>query len=114
MLLKRGDGETDCDGGLACGHVPAVELGFTSIASMTLKDIPEDLHAQLKQVASANFRSVDQEALARLQRSFDLEAAQNTERDQRWVDEALASGPETPLTRAEMDAVRDQILGRKG
>jgi plasmid stability protein len=77
------------------------------MASMTLKDIPEDLHAQLKQVASANFRSVDQEALARLQRSFDLEAAQNTERDQRWVDEALASGPETPLTRAEMDAVRE-------
>jgi hypothetical protein len=30
------------------------------------------------------------------------------------VDEALASGPETPLTRAEMDAVRDRILGAKG
>jgi plasmid stability protein len=84
------------------------------MASMTLKDIPEDLHAQLKQVASANFRSVDQEALARLQRSFDSEAALNTERDQRWVDEALASGPETPLTRTEMDAVRDQVLRRKG
>jgi plasmid stability protein len=84
------------------------------MASITLKDIPEDLHAQLKQVASANFRSLDQEALARLQQSFDLEAAMNTDRDQRWVDEALASGPETPLTRAEMDAVRDRLLGPKG
>ena len=84
------------------------------MASITLKDIPEDLHAQLKQVASANFRSVDQEALARLQRSFDLEVALDTERDQRWVDEALASGPETPLTREEMDVVRDRILRPKG
>ncbi len=84
------------------------------MASITLKDIPDDLHAQLKQEASANFRSVDKEALARLQQSFDIEAALNTERDQRWVDEALASGPESPLTRAEMDAVRDRILVRKG
>ncbi len=84
------------------------------MASMTLKGIPADLHAQLKQVASANFRTVDQEALARLQQSFDLEVALNAERDQRWVDEALASGPETPLTRAEMDAVRDRVLRRKG
>ncbi len=83
------------------------------MASITLKDIPEDLHAQLKQEASANFRRIDQEALARLQRSFDIEAALNTERDQRWVNEALASGPETPLTRAEMDAVRDRVLRRK-
>jgi hypothetical protein len=32
---------------------------------------------------------------------------------QRWVDEGLASGPATPLTRAEMDAARDRVLGRK-
>lgn len=83
------------------------------MASITLKGIPDDLHAQLKQEASANFRRVDQEALARLQQSFEIEAALNTERDQRWVDEALASGSETPLTRAEMDAVRDRVLRRK-
>ncbi len=51
--------------------------------SITLKDIPEDLHAQLKQEADANFRSLDQEAMARLQQSFEIEAALNTKRDQR-------------------------------
>ena len=79
--------------------------------SIVLKDIPDDLHAQLEQEAAANFRTLDQEALARLQRSFELEM--NTARDQRWIDEALASGPATPLTQSEMDEVRDRVLGRK-
>jgi hypothetical protein len=79
--------------------------------SIVLKDIPDDLHAQLEQEAAANFRTLDQEALARLQRSFEMET--NTVRDQRWIDEALASGPATPLTQAEMDEVRDRVLGRK-
>ena len=78
--------------------------------SIVLKDIPDDLRGQLEQEASANFRTLDQEALARLQRSFDLDL--NTARDQQWVNEALASGPATPLTQAEMDQVRDRILGR--
>jgi plasmid stability protein len=82
------------------------------MATITLKNIPEDLHAQLKQEASANLRSLDQEALWRLQHSFEVESALTSERDQSWVDEALASGPETPLTRAEMDKVRDRVLGR--
>lgn len=38
---------------------------------------------------------MNQEALARLERSFVLEDALATERDQRWVDEALA-GPTRP------------------
>ncbi len=75
-----------------------------------LKDISDDLRAQLEQEAAANFRTLDQEALARLQRSFDLDL--NTSRDQQWIDEALASGPATPLTQAEMDQVRDRVLGR--
>jgi hypothetical protein len=79
--------------------------------SIVLKDIPDDLHAQLEQEAAANFRTLDQEALARLQRSFEMET--NTVRDQRWIDEALASGPATPLTQAEMDEVRGRVLGRK-
>ena len=80
--------------------------------SIILKDIPEDLHAQLKQEADANFRSLTQEAMARLQRSFDIEAASNTRRDQHWIDEALSSGAETPLTREDMDNVRERVLGR--
>jgi plasmid stability protein len=83
------------------------------MANITLKNIPEDLHAQLKLEASANFRSLDQEALARLERSFEIEAALNTKRDQKWVNQALASGPETPLTRAEMDKVRNRVLARR-
>ena len=80
--------------------------------TITLKDIPDDLVSQLRIEASSNSRSVDEEVLVRLQRSFDLVAEWDTERDQRWVDEALASGPETLLTRAEMDAVRDRVLAR--
>jgi hypothetical protein len=81
------------------------------MSDILLKNMPEDLQAQLEQEASANFRTLDQEALARLQRSFDLEAALNTKRDQQWIDEALASGPATPLTRTEMDEIRDRVLG---
>ena len=33
---------------------------------VTLKDLPEDLHGQLKREAEANFRSLDQEVLARV------------------------------------------------
>jgi|KBSMisStandDraft_5_1062788.scaffolds.fasta_scaffold2273360_2 hypothetical protein len=68
-----------------------------SMASITLNDIPEDLHAQLKAEAEANYRSLDQEALARLQRSLDADVA--TRRDQSWVDEAMASGPAEPFSR---------------
>jgi len=36
-----------------------------------------------------------------------------TKRDQKWIDEAIASGPETPLTKKEMDAIRDRVLRDK-
>ena len=81
--------------------------------SITLKALPEDLHGQLKSEAEANFRSLSQEVLARLQRSFEIDAALRTKRDQRLIDEALASGPEEPLTRARMDKIRDKVLRRK-
>lgn len=68
------------------------------MADLILKNIPEDLRAQLESEAAANFRSLTQEALARLERTFEIDAALNTKRDQRWIDEALASGPESPLT----------------
>ena len=79
------------------------------MADLILKDIPEDLRAQLENEAAANFRSLTQEALARLERTFEIDAALNTKRDQRWIDEALASGPESPLTEKEMDAIRDRV-----
>lgn len=82
------------------------------MATITLKDIPEELHAQLKQEAAANLRSLNQEALWRLQHSLEVESAASSKRDQRWVDEALASGPATPLTRTEMDKIRNRVLAR--
>lgn len=83
------------------------------MASITLKDIPDDLHAQLKNAASANFRSLTQETMARLERTFEIDAALTTKRDQRWIDEALASGPESPLTDKDMDAIRDRVLKKR-
>jgi hypothetical protein len=80
------------------------------VASITLKALPPDLHGQLKLEAEANLRSLAQEAVARLQRSFEIDAALKTRSDQRLIDEALASGPEEPLTRAKMDKIRDRAL----
>jgi len=74
------------------------------MASITLKDIPADLHAQLKIEADANFRSLNQEAMARIQRSFDLDERFTTEAVNRLIDEAVKSGPEKPFTRAAFDA----------
>jgi plasmid stability protein len=76
--------------------------------SITLKDIPEDLHAQLRQEAEAHFRSVDQEVLARIQRSFDLDDHLSAERVNRLIAEAMTSGPEGILSREKFDAARDQ------
>ena len=83
------------------------------MASITIKDIPGDLHGQLKREAEANFRSLNQEVLARVERTLEIDAALNTKRDQQWVDEALASGPAKPLTEKDMDAIRNRILKGK-
>ena len=76
------------------------------MASITLKGIPEDIHAQLKREAAANFRSVTQEALARIHRSFDLDERLSAPTVDRLIGEALDSGPEEALTREEFDAAR--------
>ena len=83
------------------------------MASITIKGIPKELHGRLKLEAEANFRSLNQEVLARVERTFQIDEALNAKRDQRWIDDALASGRATPLTEREMDAVRDKALKRK-
>ena len=83
------------------------------MASITLKDIPEDLHAVLKGEAEANFRSLAQEVMARLQMSLDREAA--SRRDQQWVNEALASGPEERFNQDKYEAaVKRGLVRAKG
>ena len=90
-----------------------VTLWLYRMASITLKDIPMELHAQLKNEAAANFRSITQEAMSRIERTFQIDAILNTKRDQKWIDEAIASGPETPLTKKQMDSIRDRVLRGK-
>ena len=82
------------------------------MSDILIKDIPDDLHAQLEQEASANFRTPDQEVLARIEMSFQIQDAFSTRRVQSWIDEALASGPATPLTREEFDAAYQRALKR--
>lgn len=72
------------------------------MANITLKDIPEELHAILQGEADANYRSLTQEIMSRLQRSLDSDRA--TRRDQQWIDESLASGPEEPFSREKLEA----------
>ena len=43
-----------------------------------------------------------------------IDAWSLTKRDQKWINEAIASGPETPLTIKELDGIRDRVLRDKG
>jgi len=76
------------------------------MASITLKRIPEDLHTQLKREAAANFRSLSQEAMARTQRSFDLDDRLSAPTVDRLIQEALDSGPEEAFAREKFEAAR--------
>ena len=80
------------------------------MASITLKDLPDDLHATLKGEADANYRSLAKEIEARLQRTLDQERA--TRRDQAWIDEALASGGEEAFSAVKFKAAVDRGLRR--
>jgi hypothetical protein len=84
------------------------------MASIMLKDIPPELHGQLKQEAEANFRSLTQEALARIELSFQIEEAFSTKRVQGWIDEALASGSEEPLSRGKFNGAYRRAVKRFG
>jgi hypothetical protein len=72
------------------------------MGSITLKRIPKHLHAVLKVEAEANYRSLAQEVMARLERSLDTDSA--TRRDQKWVDEAFESGPEERFSKEKFAA----------
>ena len=70
---------------------------------LPLRNIPLELYSRLQASAAEHFRSLNQEVLARLNRSFDAEDAKMTALHARWVHEALASGDATPLRPAELD-----------
>ena len=77
---------------------------------ITFKHIPPELHAQLK--AEANFRSLQQEALYRLERSFATDDQLSTAHVNRLLDESLASGPEEAFSWAKFDAAIAQARRR--
>ena len=82
------------------------------MASLTLKSIPQEIHERLKSSADSNFRSVTQEAFARLQMSFDIEEAAATKLHQSWIDEAVASGPPRPARKGQWQQIRQRALQR--
>jgi plasmid stability protein len=76
------------------------------VANIVLKDIPEDLQAQLEREAAANFRTLSQEAAARIQRTFDLDDRLSASTVEKLIQEAVDSGAEEDLTREQFDAAR--------
>lgn len=76
------------------------------MANIVLKDIPEDLQAQLEREAAANFRTLSQEAAARIQRTFDLDDRLSASTVEKLIQEAVDSGAEEDLTREQFDAAR--------
>jgi hypothetical protein len=75
-----------------------------AMKNITLKAIPADLQAQLESEAASNFRSVEQEVLARVQRSFDLDDRLTTAQVNKWIQQSFESGGEGPLTDAVLDS----------
>jgi hypothetical protein len=72
---------------------------------------------RLKQEAKARFRSLNQEATARLSISFDLEDKLTAPETSRLIQEALDSGPAKPFSFAAMDKLHRETMkkakGRK-
>lgn len=59
-------------------------------ADLQVKGISKELKTRLSVSAERNFRSINQEAMARIEMSFDLEDALVSKTQQKWIDEALA------------------------
>lgn len=69
----------------------------------TLKNIPPDLYTRAEAEARKNFRSLNQEFLARVSHSFDQDDARQALLHARWVKEGFASGPSRPLAGTDID-----------
>jgi len=74
------------------------------VAEYTLKNIPEDIYHRAQSAAETSLRSLNQEIIYRLRRSFDADDARLSALHARWVAEALESGPAKPLPIADMEA----------
>ena len=61
-----------------------------------IKNPSPELYARVVESSERNFRSITQEAEARLEFSFDVEEALLSKAHQRWIDEAITSGSLRP------------------
>ena len=82
------------------------------MAEYTLKNIPEEIYHRAQAAAEGSLRSLNQEIIFRLRRSFDSEDARTTALHARWVMEALQSGPAKPLRLADMDTAFERGISR--
>lgn len=74
------------------------------MAEYTLKNIPEEIYDRAQAAAEKSLRSLNQEIIFRLGRSFDAEDAHITALHAKWVMESLASGAAKPLKMSDLDA----------
>ena len=79
-------------------------MRYDTIMSKTIqvKGASEELRMRLESSAERNFRSLNQEALARLEFSFDIEDALLSKTHQKLIDEALAG----TLRRGSIDRLK--------
>jgi hypothetical protein len=74
------------------------------MAEYTLKNIPPEIYQRVQAAAEGNFRSLNQEIISRLSRSFDAEEARVSALHAKWVLEALESGSARPLKTGDLDS----------
>jgi hypothetical protein len=75
--------------------------------TIQVKGASDELRSRLESSAERNFRSLNQEALARLEFSFDIEDSIHTKQHQKWIDEALAGSLKPgSITRLKQIAAR--------
>jgi hypothetical protein len=74
------------------------------MAEYTLKNIPEEIYQRAQAAAEQSFRSLNQEIIYRLNRSFDADDARVSALHAKWVLEALQSGPAQVLKMKDLDA----------
>jgi hypothetical protein len=71
---------------------------------------PDGTARAVEEQSGREFPQTHPGSMSRLERTFQIDAALTPKRDQKWIDEALASGPATPLTKKEMQAIRGRVL----
>lgn len=74
------------------------------MAEYTLKNIPEEIYQRAQTAAERSLRSLNQEIIFRLGKSFDAEDARVSALHAKWVMEALESGAAKPLKMTDLDA----------